>query len=107
AVIVHHVEPAQLRVTDSGLDLVEAQVEADLRVHVPIQTTMIPQPPTAGGDLIVVSHHRATVPHDGEVLRRIKRKHGRAAEAADLLSEPLGAVGLRAVLDEPYAEPRG
>ena len=68
AVIVHHVEPAQLRATDSGLDLVEAQVEADLRVHVLIQTTMIPQPTTAGGDLIVVSHHRAPVPHDGEVL---------------------------------------
>src|SRR2546422_3936221 len=87
--------------------LVEAQVEADLRVKILVDATMISQPPTAGGDLVVVGHHRAAVAHDREVLGRIERENGRTAEAADLLAQPLGPVGLRAVLEEPHAQPRG
>src|SRR5262249_17107739 len=100
------IEPAELRAPDGGLDLVEAQVEPDLRVNVFVEAAMISQPPAACGDLVVVGHHRATVAHHGEILGRIEGKDARAAEAPDLSAAPLGPLSLPAALEEAHAEAR-
>ena len=67
---------------------------------------MIAQAAAASGNLVVVGHDGAAVAHHREVLGRIEREHAGPAEAADLLAVPRRAVRLRAVLEDPEAEPR-
>src|SRR5262249_10827025 len=106
AVIVHGVEPAKERAADGGLDLVEAQIEADLRVNVFVDSAMIAQPPAASGDLVVIRDHGAAIAHDGEVLGGIEGEDGGGGEGADFPAAPLGSLGLGAVLQEPHAQAR-
>ena len=53
AAAVHGVEPAQEHAPHRRLDVVEAQVEADLGVHVLVEPAVIAQPPAPRGDLVV------------------------------------------------------
>ena len=68
---------------------------------------MVAQAAAARGDLVVVGDHGAAVAHDREVLRGIEGEDAGAAEGADLLALPGGAVRLRAVFQHPHAQPRG
>src|SRR5439155_18511025 len=102
--LVHRVEPPQQHAPDGGLDVVEAQVEADLCVYVLVEPAVIAQPPTARRDLIVVGDDGAAVAHHGQVLRRIEGEDRGAPEGADAASLEGRAVRLRAVLQHPQAE---
>src|SRR5205823_4332868 len=93
--------------TDGALDLVEAQVEPDLRVDVLVEAAVVAEPARASGDLVVVGDEHAAVTHDREVLRRVEGERGRAAEASHPLAVPRRAVRLAAVLERPQAEARG
>ena len=103
AAVVHGVEPAQEHAPDRRLDVVEAQVEADLGVDVLAHAPVIAKAPAAGGDLVVVGDEQPAVAHHGEILRRVEREDARAPEAPHLAPLPGRAVGLRAVLEEPEA----
>src|SRR2546422_7054862 len=92
--------------SDLRLKFAEAQVEADLGVHVLVETPVVTQPAAARGDLVVVREHGATVAHRREILRRVERERGGAPEGADAASVPRGALGLGAVLEHPEAEAR-
>src|SRR2546428_5656540 len=90
-----------------GLQLVEARVEADLRVHVPVDSAVVPQPAATGHDLVITGEDGTAVAHAGQILRRVEGEDRGAAEATDLSPVPLGALRLGAVLEEPEAEARG
>ena len=83
AAVVHRVEPAQEHAADRRLDVVEAQVEADLGVDVLVEPPVIAQAPAARGDVVVVGDEQAAVAHHGEVLRRVEGEAAGAPEAAD------------------------
>ena len=106
-VVVHGVEPAQQHATDGGLDVVEAQVEADLGVQVLVEPAVVAQAPAALGHRVLVGDDGAAVTHDREVLRGVEREDAHATERADLLALPRRAVRLRAVLQHPDAQPLG
>src|SRR3989441_12575492 len=105
--VVHRVEPTQEHPQRRRLKFAEAQVEADLGVHVLVETPVVTQPAAARGDLVVVCEHGATVAHRREILRRVERERGGTPEGADAASVPRGALGLGAVLEHPEAEARG
>src|SRR5215510_16008084 len=86
--IVHGVEAAQKDAAHRGLEIVEAQIEADLHVYVLVLPSMVAKPSAPCGDLVVVGDEEAAVAHHGEILRRIEGKGSRAAEGADLLALP-------------------
>ena len=102
-VIVHGVQPPEQDAPHGGLDVVEAQVEADLRVDVLVEPAVVADPPAPRRHVVVVGDEEATVAHDREVLRGVEGEGAGAAEAADLASLPGRSVGLGAVLHEPEA----
>ena len=105
--IVHRVEPPQQHPQRRGLQLVEAQVESNLHVHVLVVPAVVSEPAAADRDLVVVGEDGAPVAHRREVLRRVEGKGRCAAEAADPSPVPLGALRLGAVLEKPETETRG
>jgi hypothetical protein len=103
AMVVHRVEPAQQHAAHRGLDVVEAQIEADLGMHVLVEPAVIAQPPAARRDVVVIGHEQSAVAHHRQVLGGVEREGAGPAEAADLPALPGSAVGLRAILEEPEA----
>ena len=101
ALVVHGVQPTQEHAAHRGLDVVEAQVEADLGVHVLVQPAVVADLAAPRRHRVVVGHDEATVAHHVEILRRVEGEHAGAAEPPDLLALPLGAVSLRAILQQP------
>src|SRR5262249_3012240 len=99
--LVHRVQATEQHAADGGLDVVEAEVETDLRVHVLVQPAVVAQTTASPGNLIVIRDHGSAVAHHGEILGWIEREHARAAEGPDLASVPAGAMGLRAILEHP------
>jgi hypothetical protein len=67
-------------------------------VHVLVEPAVVAELAAARRHRVVVGHEEAAVAHHVEILRWVERESARAAEAADLLALPLGAVGLRAIL---------
>ena len=106
AAVVHGVEPAQEHAPDRRLDVVEAQVEADLGVDVLVHAPVIAKAPAAHRDVVVVRDEQPAVAHHGEVLRRVEREDARAPEAPHLAPLPGRSVRLGAVLEEPEAARR-
>src|SRR5262245_36922997 len=106
APIVHGVEPPQEDAPDRGLDLVEAQVEADLEVHVLFLPTVVAEPAAARRHLVIVRDEHAPVTHHGKVLRGIEGEYPGAAERSDLPALPGRPVRLGAILQEPQIVPQ-
>src|SRR5262249_58129165 len=80
AVTVNGVEPPQQDLERGGLDLVEAEIEADLGVHVLVEAAVVTQSPAARGEIVVARQHGAAVAHGGQVLRRVEQERpGHAA----------------------------
>ena len=76
-------------------------------MHVLVEPAVIPQATATVGDLVVAGEDGAAVAHAGQVLRRIEREDGDAAEAADPAAIPLGSLCLRAIFEDPEAQARG
>src|SRR5262249_22608882 len=100
------VQASQQYAQGGGLQLVEAQVVPNLRVHVLLEAAVVAEPAAPLGDLRVSGEDGATVAHRREILRGVEGECGGAAEAADPSPLPLSALGLGAVLQNPEAQRR-
>src|ERR1043166_8283307 len=91
------VQPVEILQPDTphrGLDLVEAEVVADLFVRVLVFATVIAQLAHAFGNGVVVRANAAAVAQDSQVLRREKGERTGDSHRTDRLTIELRALGL-------------
>src|ERR1700745_2936960 len=81
--VVHGVEPVEQDAQGGGLELVEPEVVADLRVSVLVEAAVIAQSAAAQGDLRVAGEDGAPVAQGRKILGGIERQGSGAAKAAD------------------------